>query len=132
MTYAIGTRAECDAIKLARDKLLGPALPGIQCGGGVHVRVPRAWDGEGEVPAGWTGYAGPIEHPTAKGEWGIDTGGAEVTKALANPETAVKLTQAEQTLLASKVATAVEKETWVEPKVATEPAPIKPPSGGSK
>jgi hypothetical protein len=132
MTYAIGTRQECDAVKATRDKLLGPAVPGVRCGGGIHAPMPATWNGEGEVPAGWTGYAGPVEHPTTKGEWGVDTGGSEVTKALADPTTAAKLTLQEQTLLASKVATAVEKETWIEPKVATEPAPVKPPSGGSK
>jgi hypothetical protein len=141
MSYAIGTRAECDAIKATRDKLLGPPSKGFHMGTGRHVEMPEAWDGEGEVPPGWTGYAGPLEHPITKGEWGVDTGGEAITKALAVPELAAKLSEPEKVELAEKVATAVTLEAWwgfaepveeepVDPK--GEGAGLKAPSGSGK
>lgn len=61
MRFAVNlTKAEADLVKAARDKL-APPLIGTQVGGGRHVDMPESWDGEGAVPIGWTGFAGPLK-----------------------------------------------------------------------
>lgn len=124
MSYVSGTRPECDSVKVSRDKLLSKPERGeyVTAQGNVAV-IPKTWDGEGAVPAGWTGYAGPEEHPERKGEWAVEVGDAETVAALNDAATASKLAPAEKTDLAAKVAAAVTKEAWL---AVAEPVPEVP------
>lgn len=105
MSYSLGTRAQCDTVKDARDKLLGAPVRGVQCGGGKHEPMPQTWDGVGPVPPGWTGLDGPVETATA-GTWAVDVGNGEITQALADAR-ASKVSAQEKTTLQTAVATAV-------------------------
>lgn len=105
MSYSLGTRAQCDTIQAARDKLLGAPVRGVDCGGGKHEPMPQAWDGVGPVPPGWTGFDGPVETTTV-GTWAIDVGNGEVTAALADAR-ASKVSAQEKTTLQTAVAAAV-------------------------
>lgn len=55
MTYT-GTLANCQALNALQNKLQGLPLPGVHVGGGVHVDMPKTWDGTGPTPPGWTAY----------------------------------------------------------------------------
>lgn len=106
MSYTTGTKTDCEAIKAARDKLLGPPVRGIHCGGGIHAPMPATWDGTGKVPPGWTGYDGP-EETAQKDVWRVDPGGPEATAALADSR-ASRLTVQEKTLLQNALSVATE------------------------
>jgi hypothetical protein len=110
MSYVTGTRTYCDNVAAARDKLLGPPVRGIQCGGGVHAPMPQTWDRVGKVPPGWTGYDGPIENSGNRGTWAVDPGGPETTQALADAR-ASRVNTTERTLLTTAVTNAVTEET---------------------
>jgi hypothetical protein len=43
-----------DAVCVIVDKALGFPRAGVHVGGGIHVPMPGAWDGQGPTPPGWT------------------------------------------------------------------------------
>jgi hypothetical protein len=89
------------------DKLLSYPAKGVHIGGGIHVPMPDAWDGNGKPPAGWTSYrTSSLKHPTLA-QWATPMD-AKVSTALVGPD-ASKLTAAEKTKLAAADAAAVVK-----------------------
>jgi hypothetical protein len=87
------------------DKLLSYPAKGVHIGGGIHVPMPDAWDGNGKPPAGWTSYrTSSLKHPTLA-QWATPMD-AKVSTALVGPD-ASKLTAAEKTKLAAADAAAV-------------------------
>lgn len=55
MTYT-GTLANCTTLNALQNKLQGLPLIGEHVGGGIHVDMPKTWDGTGPTPPGWTAY----------------------------------------------------------------------------
>lgn len=71
----VGTKAEVEKLQTEMDKQLGYPKKGTNVGGGIHVQIP-------DTPGvGWTlTHAQPVEHPTNKGQWAIDTREIEAKK----------------------------------------------------
>lgn len=71
----VGTKAEVEKLQTEMDKQLGYPKKGANVGGGIHVQIP-------DTPGvGWTlTHAQPVEHPTNKGQWAIDTREIEAKK----------------------------------------------------
>jgi hypothetical protein len=102
VTIYRGTQSDCSAVSAARDKLLGPPVKGVHVGGGIHVAMPESWNGDGDVPLGWTGYQGPKQEGQ---QWSVDPGNGQTDAALKTTAADV-LTVQEKTLLQTAVATA--------------------------
>lgn len=53
------TEAEALELLTIREKAGAPEPEkGVHVGAGRHVQMPETWDGNGKVPAGWSGLAG--------------------------------------------------------------------------
>lgn len=103
MNYrVVNTLVLAQTIEARQDKLHALPAKGTHVGGGVHVPMPDAWDGNGAVPPGWSSYKGSrIEHP-AGSQWAVPID-HETPAALANGR-AARLTAPEQAGLAADVA----------------------------
>jgi len=56
-----GTEEECEELARILDKADGGPKRGVHVGGGIHVPMPAQWDGEGEVPIGWTSHKAAVK-----------------------------------------------------------------------
>lgn len=78
-TRQTATLVEALEIQDLRVKLTGTVRKqGVHVGGGRHVNMPNAWDGNGRVPPGWSGFHGAYEEEEQVQEMVDDGNGGQV------------------------------------------------------
>jgi hypothetical protein len=92
----------------------------VQIGGGIHVAMPDAWDGKGEVPPGWSSEGEIRERHERKGEFAVF-----LPMSLARDG---RLSASEKTEIDAARATAVAElpADWTPPEAGAEQIDIEP------
>lgn len=96
-----GADAASDALQAIINKALGYPKIGTHIGGGRHCAMPGTWDGQGEVPPGWTKHAVAVWTKDALTAW-VPITDAQVVALQAAPAQAL-LSGAEQATLAAAI-----------------------------